>query len=867
MHRPPINRPPRLKPAAAHQRSAKPPIDYPKNASRCIILCLLLLATIGCTHDFDEFANQNPLAPNTEQPGSGDETAGTITDPGPGEVRPGTGTEPGQGGETEGIITDPGPGEVPPQDSDAGMPPARSDAGTGGQGDAAHMPDADQEPSPGPDAGFPPQCDPATIFENNGCLGCHGPSASGGLDLRRDDLAGLFTNARSQTQGCQDRLLVDPINPERSLLLQAVGAAPQPQGDGCDLSMPEVSPRDQICLTDWVQSIADGYDDGPSAFEGSPLHSSLQKVKTLIHGDALTQEELNTVAGAQNEEAAMRTLYRSWTAGPNFDSKMADFFEVTLQQRLQTQEFEQFNRLRTDRSVRPHALRVMEESFVRTALHLVNNDRPLTEVATTNRWMVTTANLAFLLYGDQSQADLNRRHTIFSQRQGRRTGLQQQINNRAWYLPHEVIGECEIRQSALLNFFVGDIRRRDCEGHSIPRNRHRFGIGETHLTEADYNDWRLVDFNFSANAPAEERIPFYDLIRLRRANAVVTRVPRVGFFTTNAFFENWATNVDNQFRVAVNQSLLAALHIGFNASERTAPFNDSVIDREHAAQECYGCHKNIDPMRNYFSKSYNVSYQRPFGEGDNARILGNGRPAFTFRGQRNRGGDLRRFGRMLAEHPDFAKAWVQKVCHFANSARCNESDPRFQQIVNDFRQNNFNFKTMLVNLLASPLVSKRTELATGNENDFISITRRGHLCALLSQRSGRQDICSVNRISQIIGLIPEDNFARGIIEPTQPVRPSPIFIAAAEAVCQEVARLVVRGDNAVFPVNRPAQAITSMVNRLMALSTQPERAERVHEALTAHFEAAQQTGVNRQNALRSTFIGACLSPDVMGIGL
>ena len=57
-----------------------------------------------------------------------------------------------------------------------------------------------------------------------------------------------------------------------------------------------------------------------------------------------------------------------------------------------------------------------------------------------------------------------------------------------------------------------------------------------------------------------------------------------------------------------------------------------------------------------------------------------------------------------------------------------------------------------------------------------------------------------------------------------------------------------------------------MVNRLMAL-WQPERAERVHEALTAHFEAAQQTGVNRQNALRSTFIGACLSPDVMGIGL
>ena len=43
-------------------------------------------------------------------------------------------------------------------------------------------------------------------------------------------------------------------------------------------------------------------------------HPSIRvfKGEALIHGDALTQEELNTVAGAQNEEAAMRTLYRSW---------------------------------------------------------------------------------------------------------------------------------------------------------------------------------------------------------------------------------------------------------------------------------------------------------------------------------------------------------------------------------------------------------------------------------------------------------------------------------------------------------------------------------------------------------------------------
>ena len=123
------------------------------------------------------------------------------------------------------------------------------------------------------------------------------------------------------------------------------------------------------------------------------------------------------------------------------------------------------------------------------------------------------------------------------------------------------------------------------------RNRFRIGLDETHLTEEDFNDWRLVELSYQPNAGANERTAFYDLYRLRRANSVVTRIPRVGFFSTNAFFENWATNVDNQFRVSVNQSLLAGLHIGFNASERAQPFDGAPIDGDHAVEECYGCHK------------------------------------------------------------------------------------------------------------------------------------------------------------------------------------------------------------------------------------------------------------------------------------
>ena len=226
---------------------------------------------------------------------------------------------------------------------------------------------------------------------------------------------------------------------------------------------------------------------------------------------------------------------------------------------------------------------------------------------------------------------------------------------------------------------------------------------------------------------------FYDVLTLRNADTVLTRLPRVGFFTTNAFFENWQTNEDNQFRVAVNQSLLTGLHMTFASSEPTEPLNLEAIDESHTADmpTCYGCHRQLDPMRYYFSKSYNVRYQRPFGEGETERILEPLTPSFAFLGRRNEGGDLRRFGRMIAEHPRFASAWVQKLCHYANSSACNERDPRFREITRRFAEGGFNFKEMMVSLYASALVSQREALQEPNETEgLISVTRRQHLCAL-----------------------------------------------------------------------------------------------------------------------------------------
>ena len=308
----------------------------------------------------------------------------------------------------------------------------------------------------------------------------------------------------------------------------------------------------------------------------------------------------------------------------------------------------------------------------------------------------------------------------------------------------------------------------------------------------------------------------------------------------------------------------------FASSEPTEPLNLEAIDESHTADmpTCYGCHRQLDPMRYYFSKSYNVRYQRPFGEGETERILEPLTPSFAFLGRRNEGGDLRRFGRMIAEHPRFASAWVQKLCHYANSSACNERDPRFREITRRFAEGGFNFKEMMVSLYASPLVSQREALQEPNETEgLISVTRRQHLCALLAERTGRENICGINRVRNVVGLIPEDDFARGAVEPTMPSRPSAIYLAAAESVCQNVARTVVNGNSPYFAPGSPGDALRQIVHRLMGLAGDPERAAHTLEILTEHYNTARQEGANPQTAMRSAVTVGCMAPDVLGMGL
>lgn len=109
----------------------------------------------------------------------------------------------------------------------------------------------------GDDAGVPPDCQnvPRKIIANN-CIGgiCHdssGPPA-GGIDLMAPCVADRLLNKMSS---CEDMLLLDPNNLERSFLYNKVSGVPGPR---CGKLMPDGRrlADDQLrCMNAWIKAV------------------------------------------------------------------------------------------------------------------------------------------------------------------------------------------------------------------------------------------------------------------------------------------------------------------------------------------------------------------------------------------------------------------------------------------------------------------------------------------------------------------------------------------------------------------------------------------------------------------------------------
>ena len=347
----------------------------------------------------------------------------------------------------------------------------------------------------------------------------------------------------------------------------------------------EVTEDDQACLRAWVNQVAQTHGDtNEIPFQPLEVSSALRKVKTLLQGDVPTPEEIAQVTG---DAQTLRGLVEGWASGPAFERKLSHFLQVSLQQSALIENIEQFDRLQRHPSYNIPLRRVLEESFVRTALEIVNRGDPFTEVTTTRRWMMTTANLLLLLYPDQTLQDRQQQHTLTPNLDEVPDELSEQIQRRIWYIP-ELPQPCIMRSENFLDTLFGLIPRVRCPGLS---QAIRFSNGL--LTPSDFEDWRMVEISTLPEGSIQQPTPYYDLETLRGADQIETRLPRLGFFTTSVFLNNWVTNTDNQFRVTVNQALLTALHVGFASSEPTEPLSLSGLDEAHAmpGTDCYGCHR------------------------------------------------------------------------------------------------------------------------------------------------------------------------------------------------------------------------------------------------------------------------------------
>ena len=59
----------------------------------------------------------------------------------------------------------------------------------------------------------------------------------------------------------------------------------------------------------------------------------------------------------------------------------------------------------------------------------------------------------------------------------------------------------------------------------------------------------------------------------------------------------------------MNQTMIVALGKSFDDSNNTVPVSEDLLDREHAAPgtPCYGCHRTLDPMRQFFRRERRLS--------------------------------------------------------------------------------------------------------------------------------------------------------------------------------------------------------------------------------------------------------------------
>jgi hypothetical protein len=396
------------------------------------------------------------------------------------------------------------------------------------------------------------------------------------------------------------------------------------------------------------------------------------------------------------------------------------------------------------------------------------------------------------------------------------------------------------------------------------------------LKPEDFGTWKMVTVR--APSAGENPTAFYDLPKLRDGSELVLTTPRVGFFSTPAFFANWQTNKSNQMRVTMNQTLIVATGAAVDGSDLTSPSSTPGVDSAHAGNPaCFGCHKTLDPTRSILASTYSWSYHR-----QTDAVFSGQKGLFAFQGVVKPLSSAADLGAALAEHPLFAQAWAEKLCYYANSTACSPDDPELKRVVGVFQSSHYSWSALVKELLASPLTTHASVTKTADDSgEVVAVARRDHLCAALNNRLGFVDVCALDALSraaaqqtipEIVSGLPSDGYGRGSIAPVLPNQPTLFYRAGAENICLAVAAQVIDAPKPQPNVKQwssaqPDAAIAELVSLMMGLTASDPRASQAEALLKAHFASSTKTGASASDALKSTFVVSCLAPSAIAIGL
>ncbi len=626
----------------------------------------------------------------------------------------------------------------------------------------------------------------------------------------------------------------------------------------------------------------------------------LAKIKGLLTGLVPTEAEVAMISA---DPSQLKALITSWQSTPEYAARMVDFFTMAFQQGDVTAEMinnvTPFEQGMLDARV----VQNMRESFARTAMQLVTEGAPFTDVLTTNRFMLTPALMVAMAWLDERIAGdggfggdlLNNEFGDAAQytMQGdtqiplTQSADPSSANFLKFYSPQvaAATGDCQkpfvVNPNDRITLYtdtLGETMMMFFMGTKMQRGFCVYPAGTGVLAATDFNTWRMMTIRPPKAGEKTSRV--YDIPTFRTGTELVFSKPHVGFYTTPAFLYTWQTNTSNQARVTANQTMIVAVGQQFDGSLTANPVSTKAVATDHAkpGSDCYNCHITMDPMRQYFRSTFSYFWNNQTDKNET------GNPGiFAFDGESHVGANIADLGASLAKSPRFATGWVHKLCTWADGAVCDPSgnnkttptDPEFLRIVSAFQSSNYSFNTLVQELFSSPLVTYAATTKTTAANGIaLSVTKKAQLCKVWDLRLGLTDSCGLHAlpststgdaVKTIATVLPSDSYSRGQTMPTLANDPGLFFYSGVENICTTLAgRVVDAPANSKYKSSAFAAAISSMVHDFMGLYA-PRDAEPL-SILTDHYNAALKTGASASDALKSTFILACMSPSVVSIG-